>query len=83
MNDVAKDTLLLSIPQTCLISVELAKAESELCRRLLMEEIEVGEDLDLSGTTHLLTHASLHPLIYPSHSTATKFFGIVHTRDSV
>jgi len=60
MNDLAKDSLLLSIPKTCLISVELAKAECESCRRLLMEEIEVGEELDFSGK---FTH-SLYTLIF-------------------
>ena len=76
VNNIAKGSLLLSIPKRCLLSVELAKSDCELCRRLVMEEIETEDELDLSGkTSHSLTYSL-------TISATAKLSRIIYTRNS-
>ena len=90
VNNIAKGSLLLSIPKRCLLSVELAKSDCELCRRLVMEEIETEDELDLSGKTshsltysltHSLTHSLTRSLLYDCISATAKLSRIIYTRN--
>ena len=86
VNNIAKGSLLLSIPKRCLLSVELAKSDCELCRRLVMEEIETEDELDLSGKTshsltYSLTYSLTHSLLYVCISATAKLSRIIYTRN--